>query len=98
MQEDIESVNSTNLSLPSLKPDPHRGFNQSPFFQPKSMPRASAAAFTPVSVDIWFSCPSCKTLTYIKQFEQKLRVCHVCNYHGRLRWFERIMYLLDPGS
>lgn len=99
MQEDLESVNGTNITLPSLKPDPHqRGINQSPFFQPKTMPMASAAAATPVAVDIWFACPSCKALTYIKQFEQKLRVCGNCNYHGRLRWFERILYLLDPGS
>ena len=98
MQEDLEAVNGTNITLPSLKPDPHRDINQSPFFQPKTMPQTSAAVFTSDAVDIWFSCPSCKTLTYIKQFEQRLRICNTCDYHARLRWFERIMYLLDAGS
>lgn len=98
MQEDPDTLTSTESNLPSLKPDPHRGLNSSPFFQPKMMPRVNALAANPLSVDIWFSCSACKTLTYIKQFEQNLRVCPACNYHGRLRWFERVIYLLDPGS
>ncbi|MBN9391613.1 MAG: acetyl-CoA carboxylase carboxyltransferase subunit alpha [Chloroflexi bacterium] len=98
MQEDVEALDGTNIILPSLKPDPHRGPNPSPFFQTKTMPRVNALAANPLSVDIWFSCSKCKTLTYIKQFEQNLRVCPACNYHGRLRWFERILYLLDLGS
>jgi acetyl-CoA carboxylase carboxyl transferase subunit beta len=98
MQEDIDSVDGANIILPSLKPDPHREPNSSPFFQAKTMPRVNALAANPLSVDIWFSCTNCKTLTYIKQFEQNLRVCPACNYHGRLRWFERVLYLLDLGS
>lgn len=57
-----------------------------------------ASTPAPIAVDIWFRCPQCQQLTYIKEFEQKLRICSKCGYYGRLRWYERVMDLLDEGS
>src|SRR4051812_23585788 len=70
---------------------------RSPFFRPKTAPEM-AAPTVPLTVDLWFHCPRCKQLTYMKEFERNFRVCLKCNHYSRLRWYERIGYLVDNGS
>jgi len=53
-------------------------------------PRPQAAEDT-----LWEICPSCNERLYIKDLEQRLRVCPKCGYHFRLSALERIALLAD---
>jgi acetyl-CoA carboxylase carboxyl transferase subunit beta len=48
--------------------------------------------------NLWVKCPKCGDLSYTREHEKNHRVCQKCNYHFRMRWFERVDYLLDKGS
>jgi acetyl-CoA carboxylase carboxyl transferase subunit beta len=45
-----------------------------------------------------FTCPHCRALFPGTDFEQNLRVCGGCGYHGRLGWRQRLAVTADEGS
>ncbi len=44
---------------------------------------------------LWEICPSCNERLYIKDLEERLRVCPKCGYHFRLSALDRIALLAD---
>ena len=46
----------------------------------------------------WRKCPSCSAYVYHKRLKRQLGVCPECNHHFRIRLWERLDQLLDPGS
>lgn len=53
-----------------------------------------------IPADLWVRCGNagCKELTYIREFENNLRVCQKCGHHARLGARDRIGQLLDAES
>lgn len=47
---------------------------------------------------IFVKCKRCRTLLYIRELRNNLKVCTICGYHFRLSARERIAILLDPAS
>ena len=47
--------------------------------------------------NLWISCPSCKEMLFIKEYEENLNVCPHCDHHGRIGADERFAQLLDSG-
>ena len=47
--------------------------------------------------NLWISCPSCKEMLFIKEYEENLNVCPRCDHHGRIGADERFAQLLDQG-
>ncbi len=45
-----------------------------------------------------FKCPRCQGTVPLERYEELLRVCPACNYHGRLSARERIALTFDKGS
>ncbi len=46
----------------------------------------------------WVSCKSCNATIHKNDYQDNLKVCNKCNYHGRLLVDERIALLVDEGS
>ena len=45
-----------------------------------------------------FKCPRCQGTSPLSKYEELRRVCHKCNYHGRLSSTERIAITVDKDS
>ncbi|MBO5343647.1 MAG: acetyl-CoA carboxylase carboxyltransferase subunit beta [Ruminococcus sp.] len=45
-----------------------------------------------------FKCPRCQSTVPFERYEELLKVCPACNYHGRLSAKERISLTFDKGS
>ena len=67
-------------------------FRRQPRFNPISDEAARDSAELPD--DLFFKCPRCKELNYGKEFEEALKVCQKCGYHGRLSAGERLAKFL----
>jgi acyl-CoA carboxylase subunit beta len=46
----------------------------------------------------WTVCGGCRELIYGKRWLRHLKCCPECGHHGALTAFERLRYLVDPGS
>ncbi len=58
----------------------------------------SKEATKDVPAGIMSKCPKCKHILLTKELEKNKKVCPECHYHFRLRAYERLEYLVDPGS
>jgi acetyl-CoA carboxylase carboxyl transferase subunit beta len=47
---------------------------------------------------LWHRCPSCLTITYMRDFIENLRVCLHCDFHEKLSSLQRLEMLLDEDS
>ncbi|NLW56982.1 MAG: acetyl-CoA carboxylase carboxyltransferase subunit beta [Firmicutes bacterium] len=47
---------------------------------------------------LWIKCNQCNQMIYHKDLEKNLKVCPKCQYHFRIGAWERIEYLVDPGT
>ncbi|HEY8392776.1 MAG TPA: acetyl-CoA carboxylase, carboxyltransferase subunit beta [Capillibacterium sp.] len=47
---------------------------------------------------LWVKCGKCNQMIYHKDLVKNLKVCPKCHYHFRISAWERINYLVDPGS
>jgi len=47
---------------------------------------------------LWIKCNQCNQMIYHKDLEKSLKVCPKCQYHFRIGAWERIGYLVDPGT
>jgi acetyl-CoA carboxylase carboxyl transferase subunit beta len=47
---------------------------------------------------LWHKCPSCAQMIFVKEFEENLSVCPVCNHHGRIGPKLRFAQIFDEGS
>jgi acetyl-CoA carboxylase carboxyl transferase subunit beta len=57
--------------------------------------RRRGARPQPAEDKLWEICPSCGERLYIKDLEERLRVCPKCGYHFRLPALDRIALLVD---
>lgn len=57
--------------------------------------RRRGARPKPSEDKLWEICPSCGERLFIKDLEQRLRVCPKCGYHFRLPALDRIALLVD---
>jgi len=48
--------------------------------------------------DLWTQCKNCKSLIYNTELKKNQEVCPNCNYHLRTGAYNRIEYLIDPGT
>jgi acetyl-CoA carboxylase carboxyl transferase subunit beta len=63
-----------------------------------TLSEADRARQREVPENLWVKCTRCKELSYVKEFENSLKVCQKCGYHARLSAAERLQWLLDEGS
>lgn len=47
---------------------------------------------------LWVKCQQCNQMIYHKDLVKNLKVCPKCQYHFRIGAWERLNYLVDPGS
>jgi acetyl-CoA carboxylase carboxyl transferase subunit beta len=47
---------------------------------------------------LWQKCPGCKQMNFIKEFEENLSVCPVCDHHGRIGSKDRFKQIFDSGD
>ena len=47
---------------------------------------------------VWLPCQNCKEHLFEKELNKNLKVCMNCDYHFRLKAYERINFLLDTNS
>ena len=47
---------------------------------------------------LWHKCPSCAQMIFVKEYEENLSVCPVCNHHGRIGPKLRFAQIFDEGS
>lgn len=47
---------------------------------------------------LWAKCDECNQIIYHKDLEKNLKVCPKCGFHFRIGAWERIKFLVDPGS
>jgi acetyl-CoA carboxylase carboxyl transferase subunit beta len=47
---------------------------------------------------LWHKCPGCGQMVFLKEFEENLHVCPVCQHHGRIGARARFDHLFDEGS
>ena len=47
---------------------------------------------------LWHKCPGCSQMIFIKEYEDNLAVCPVCDHHGRIGPKARFPMLFDEGS
>ena len=47
---------------------------------------------------LWHKCPGCAQMIFIKEYQENLSVCPVCQHHGRIGPTERFTHLFDEGS
>ncbi|WP_448587289.1 acetyl-CoA carboxylase, carboxyltransferase subunit beta [Thermocrinis sp.] len=48
--------------------------------------------------NLWTKCPSCKSILYVPELKENLRVCPKCNYHFPMSSMERLESLLSDYS
>ncbi len=48
--------------------------------------------------NLWIKCTGCSQMIFIKEYEENLSVCTVCNHHGRIGPKARFEQLFDPGT
>ncbi|HEX6608736.1 MAG TPA: acetyl-CoA carboxylase carboxyl transferase subunit beta, partial [Chloroflexia bacterium] len=63
-----------------------------------TLSEADRARQREVPENLWVKCTRCKELSYVKEFENSLKVCQKCGYHARLSAGERLQWLLDEDS
>jgi acetyl-CoA carboxylase carboxyl transferase subunit beta len=63
-----------------------------------TLSEADRARQREVPENLWVKCTRCKELSYVKEFENSLKVCQKCGYHARLSAAERLQWLLDEDS
>jgi len=54
-----------------------------------TLSEADRARQPEVPENLWVKCTRCKELSYVKEFENSLKVCQKCGYHARLSAAER---------
>ncbi|MBD3379518.1 MAG: acetyl-CoA carboxylase carboxyltransferase subunit beta [Candidatus Omnitrophica bacterium] len=47
---------------------------------------------------LWTKCPDCGELLYNKTLKDNLQVCSKCNYHFRMKAYDRVSSILDEGT
>ena len=47
--------------------------------------------------NLWYKCPECDAMLFLKEYEENLWVCPRCEHHGRIGPRRRFELLLDPG-
>ena len=47
---------------------------------------------------LWHKCPGCSQMIFIKEYQENLSVCPVCQHHGRIGPTARFTQLFDEGS
>lgn len=47
---------------------------------------------------LWVKCDQCNQMIYHKDLVKNIKVCPKCQFHFRIGAWERINYLVDPGS
>ncbi|HQS98459.1 MAG TPA: acetyl-CoA carboxylase carboxyltransferase subunit beta, partial [Novosphingobium sp.] len=60
----------------------------------------NALPFTPkrdTPDNLWIKCPSCSEMLFVKDYEDNLSVCPLCEHHGRIGADARLDQLLDAG-
>ena len=50
------------------------------------------------ALNLWFKCPKCHELTYVKEHLDNFKVCQKCRHHQRLSARERIAFMLDENT
>ena len=48
--------------------------------------------------NLWHKCPGCAQMVFVKEYQENLSVCPVCDHHGRIGPKERFAHLFDEGS
>jgi acetyl-CoA carboxylase carboxyl transferase subunit beta len=48
--------------------------------------------------NLWHKCPSCAQMIFVKEYEENLSVCPVCEHHGRIGPKARFAQTFDEGS
>ncbi|TKD50784.1 acetyl-CoA carboxylase, carboxyltransferase subunit beta [Sphingomonas baiyangensis] len=48
--------------------------------------------------NLWHKCKGCGQMVFVKEFEENLHVCPLCEHHHRIGPAERFAYLFDPGT
>ena len=44
--------------------------------------------------NLWHKCPGCSQMVFVKEYEENLSVCPVCDHHGRIGPKERFAWVL----
>ena len=65
---------------------------------PENALQSSDAVKKELPDGLWVKCEQCNQMIYHKDLVKNLKVCPKCQYHFRIGAWERINYLLDPGS
>ncbi len=47
--------------------------------------------------NLWYKCPECNAMIFLKDFEENLSVCPRCEHHGRIGATRRLDLVMDPG-
>ncbi len=47
---------------------------------------------------LWMRCPTCEAMLYRKAVSENLDVCPECDHHFRIKGWDRVNQLTDPGS
>ena len=47
--------------------------------------------------NLWYKCPECEAMIFLKEYEENLFVCPRCDHHGRIGPRQRFEMLMDPG-
>ncbi|MDB5737711.1 MAG: acetyl-CoA carboxylase carboxyl transferase subunit beta [Sphingomonas bacterium] len=47
--------------------------------------------------NLWYKCPSCGAMTFLKEFEENQSVCPKCQHHARIGAEKRFDLLFDSG-
>ncbi len=52
----------------------------------------------PTPDNLWHKCPECRTLVFVKEYEENGLVCPRCEHHGRIGAHRRFDMLFDAGT
>lgn len=66
------------------------------FVRPKI--RALVTSQKEVPDNLWEKCPGCSAMLFSRELEDRLNVCHHCDYHLRLPAEKRLEMLYDDGA
>lgn len=66
-----------------------------PMEKPVEVPQPEEKVQIPEGLMV--KCPKCGTISYSRELEKNLKVCHQCNHHYAMNAFERIAATLDEG-
>ena len=47
--------------------------------------------------NLWYKCPECDAMIFLREYEENLFVCPRCEHHGRIGPRQRFEMLMDPG-